>query len=47
MQGALSKLTHESPGHSNNAWLSWWGKNGAKWHSDDLSRPKTADAKKA
>ena len=47
MQGALSKLTGEKPGHSNNAWLSWWDKNGAKWRSDDLSRPKTADAKKA
>jgi hypothetical protein len=47
MQGALSKLTHESPGHSNNAWLSWWEKNSAKWRSDDLSKPKTADAKKA
>ncbi len=47
MQGALSKLTREVPGHSNNAWLSWWDKNAAKWRSDDLSKPKTADAKKA
>jgi hypothetical protein len=44
IQGSLSKLTRENPGHSNNAWLAWWEKNGMKWHSDDLSRPKTGEA---
>ncbi len=41
IQSALGKLTHEMPGRSAKAWLSWWEKNGAKWRSDELSRPKT------
>jgi hypothetical protein len=43
IQGSLSKLTKENPGHSANAWLAWWDKNGPKWRSDELSRPKTGD----
>jgi len=41
IQGSLSKLTNEKPGHTAAAWLAWWEKNGAKWRAEDLSRPKT------
>ena len=38
---ALEKLTREMPGHLSKDWLAWWEKNGAKWRSADLSKPKT------
>jgi hypothetical protein len=43
IRGALEKLTREMPGRYSKDWFAWWEKNGAKWRSEDLSRPKTGD----
>ena len=41
VRGSLERLTGDSPGKSTKAWLAWWEKNGSKWLSEDLSRPRT------
>lgn len=41
VRGALERLTGDSPGKTTKAWLAWWEKNGSKWRSEDLSRPRT------
>ncbi len=40
---SLERLTGELPGRSPKDWIAWWQKNGAKWRSEDLSRPKTGE----
>jgi hypothetical protein len=44
LRRSLEKLTNEMPGHYAKDWLAWWDKNGSKWRSEDLSRPKTGDS---
>lgn len=41
VRASLERLTGESPGKSSQAWLAWWEKNGSKWQSEELSRPRT------
>jgi hypothetical protein len=41
VRASLERLTGDSPGKSSQAWLAWWEKNGSKWRSEDLSRPRT------
>jgi len=41
VRASLERLTGESPGKSSQAWLAWWEKNGSKWSSEELSRPRT------
>jgi hypothetical protein len=41
VRNSLERLTGASPGRTTKAWLAWWDQNGARWRSEDLSRPRT------